>query len=76
MDTGLNAVKTGSNKVVHRAGEFLGNKIADAIAKSNNYKVAKADKNPRNVEKINVSPEKRDQILKKNFEKYYKNGTL
>ena len=76
MDTGLNAVKTGSNKVVHRAGEFLGNKIADAIAKSNNYKVAKTDKNPRNVEKINVSPEKRDQILKKNFEKYYKNGTL
>ena len=32
MDTGLNV----SKNEVHKAGEFLGNKIADAIAKSNN----------------------------------------
>ena len=46
MATGLNAVKTTSKKVVHKAGEFLGNKTADAVAKSN--------KNPINVEEITI----------------------
>ena len=31
MDKGLNA----SKKVVHKAGEFIGNKIADTVTKSN-----------------------------------------
>ena len=52
-------------KVVHRAHEFLGNKIADAVTKSNDDKIAKPDKNPRNVEEIIIPLEKRDEILKK-----------
>ena len=36
MDTGLDSLKTASKKVVHKASEFLGNKIADAVTKSNN----------------------------------------
>ena len=35
MDTGLDAVKTASEKVVHIAVEFIGNKIVDAVTKSN-----------------------------------------
>ena len=34
MDTGLDPLKTAPKKVVHKAGEFLGNKIADALTKS------------------------------------------
>ena len=37
MDTGIDAMKTASKKVVHKAawatGEFIGNKIADTVAK-------------------------------------------
>ena len=61
MDTGLNV----SKKVVHKAGEFLGNKIADAVTKSNNNKIVKPNKNPRNVQEIMISPDKRDEILNK-----------
>ena len=35
LDTGLDAVKTASKKVVHKAGEVLGNKIADAVTMIN-----------------------------------------
>ena len=35
MDTVLDAVKTASKKLVHKAGEFIGNKAADAITVSN-----------------------------------------
>ena len=42
LDTGINA----SRKVIHEAakktGDFLGNKIADAVAKSYNDKIKKA----------------------------------
>ena len=37
MDKGLNA----SKKVVHKAGEFIGNKIADAVTKSNDDNIEK-----------------------------------
>ena len=50
MDTGLDAVKTVSKKVVHKAGEFSGNKIADALTKLNHNKVVKPEYNPRNIE--------------------------
>ena len=30
-----------SKKVVHKTGKFIGNKIADAITKKNNDKIAK-----------------------------------
>ena len=60
-DTGLNI----SKKVVHKAGEFLGNKIADAVTKSNNNEIARPNKNPRNVQEIMISLDKRDEILNK-----------
>ena len=57
MDKGLDA----SKKVVHKASQYLGNKIADAITKSNNDNIEKHDP----VEEIFISPEKRDKILNK-----------
>ena len=33
LHTGLDALETASKKVVHKTGEFLGNKIADAVIK-------------------------------------------
>ena len=50
-ETGLDALKTASKKVVHEAvkatGEFIGNKIAD--------KIVKPDENLINVEEIRQS---------------------
>ena len=65
MDRGLQSLKTASKKVVHKAGEFLGNKIADAIPKSNNDKIVKPDENPRHVDEIIIPLEKKDEILNK-----------
>ena len=39
LDTGLDAVKTATKKVVHKPGEFIGHKIADAVAKLYNIKM-------------------------------------
>ena len=71
MDTGLDASKTASKKVVHKAaeatGEFIENKIADALSKLNNDKIVKekpvVDENSRNFEEITIPPEKREEIL-------------
>ena len=56
LDTGLNSLKTASRKVVHKAteatGEFIGNKTADNIVKTNPV----IDDNSRNVEKITIPP--------------------
>ena len=52
LDTGLGAVKTASKKVVHKAGETLGNKTTDPVTQLKNDEVVKADENPRNVEVI------------------------
>ena len=41
MDTGLDLLKTIPKKVVHKTDEFSGNKMADAVAKSNNKKIVK-----------------------------------
>ena len=70
MDTGLDALKTASKKLVHKpaeaTGEILGNKIADAVAKLNDKKILKTkhvtDENPRNVEEIIILSEKREEI--------------
>ena len=35
MDTGLNCLKSASKKVVHKAGEFIPNEIAEAVTKPN-----------------------------------------
>ena len=61
LDTGLDAVKTASKKVVHEAGEFIGNKITDVVTKSNNDKSVKQEP----VEEIIIPLEKRDEILNK-----------
>ena len=56
MDKGLDAQKTASKKAVHKTGEFVRNKIVDAVAKLKDNKVVKPkhaiDQNPRNVEEI------------------------
>ena len=75
MDTRINV----SKKVVHKASEFTGNKIADAVAKSKDNKIVKPkhiiDENTIKVEGIIILPEKREEILNQ-LRKYYKNGTL
>ena len=59
MNTGLNSLKTASKKVVHKAGGFLENKTADAVAKSNYDKIVEQEP----VEEIIIPLEKRDEIL-------------
>ena len=56
LDTGIDTVKAASKKVVHKAGEFIGNKIADTVTKSSNDKVVKQEP----IEEIIIPPEKRD----------------
>ena len=65
LDTGLDSLKTASKNLVHKAGEFIGNKIANAVTKSNYDKIVKPDKNLRNVEEIIIPLEKRDEMLNK-----------
>ena len=59
--------KSASKKVVHKTGEFLGNKIVDPAAKSKGDKIVKPkhviNENPRNVEEIIILEEKREEIL-------------
>ena len=57
MDKGLDA----SKKVVHKAGEYLGNKIEDAVTNSNKNNIEKQEP----VEEVIIPPEKREIILKK-----------
>ena len=45
LDTGLDALKIASKKVVHKAGGFLGNKSADPDPKSNDNKIVKVRNN-------------------------------
>ena len=59
LGTELDYLKTASKKVVHKTGEFLGKKIADAVTKSSNNKIVKQEP----VEEIIIPPEKRDEIL-------------
>ena len=47
--------------VVHKAGDFLGNKIEYTETKSNDDKIVKQEP----VEKIIISPEKKEEILSK-----------
>ena len=69
MDTGRDALKSASKKVVRKVaeatGKFIGNKIADAVAKSKDDKIIKQkpviDENSRNVEEIIIPPEKREK---------------
>ena len=57
LDTGQDAFK----KAIHKAGESMGNKIADAVTKSNDDKIVKQEP----VEEIIIPPEKSDEIMNK-----------
>ena len=61
LDTGTNSSKTTSKKVVHKAGGFLGNKIADKVTKSSDGKIEKKEPVPE----IIVPPEKGEEMLNK-----------
>ena len=61
LDRGLDSLKTASKKVVHKTGEFLGNKIADVMTKSNDDKIAKQEP----AEEIIILPKVRDEMLSK-----------
>ena len=63
LDKGQDA----SKKVVHKAGEFIGNKIADAVTKSNDNNIEKQ----KPLEEIIIPPEKREEILNKLGTLYY-----
>ena len=43
LDTGLDSSKTASRKVVHKAGEFIWNKTADAVTASHDDKIVKQE---------------------------------
>ena len=57
----IDSLKTASKKVVHKAGEFIRNEIADAVTKSNDDKIVKQEP----AEEIIIRPEERDEILNK-----------
>ena len=80
LNTGLDALKTASKKVVHETaattGEFIANKIADTVAKLNDNKIVKTDENSRNVEEIIILPEKREEMLNKLRQVLYKWNTI
>ena len=56
---GVVAVKIAFKNIVPKSGEFIGNKIIDAVTKSSNDKTVKQEP----VAKIIMPPEKRDEIL-------------
>ena len=61
LNTGLDSLKTAFRKEVHKAGEFIGNKIADTATKSNDDETVKQEP----VEEIVIPTEKIDKILNK-----------
>ena len=61
MDTGIDAVKIASKKVVLKASGFLGNKVADPVTTSSDNKIKKQEP----VEEIIIPLEKREEISNK-----------
>ena len=57
LDRGIDSLKTTSIYVIQKAGEFLENKIVEAVTNSYNNKIVKP------VEEIIILPEKREDIL-------------
>ena len=55
METVLHAVKSASEKVISKASEFIGDKVTDAIPKSNDVNIEKQEP----VEEITIPPEKK-----------------
>ena len=65
LATWLDAVKTASKKVVHKASEYLGSKITDARTKLNNNKIMKPDENLTKTWKNNYSIGKKRWNIKR-----------
>ena len=65
MHTELNLLKTASKKAAHKASDVLVNKTTHVLTKSNDDIILKPGENPRNVEEIIITPEKRDEIINK-----------
>ena len=65
MDTRVDSLKVASRKVVYEEREFLRNKTAVAVTKSNDDTFVKPDENSRSVEEIINTLEKRDDMLNK-----------
>ena len=67
LNTGVDAIKTASKKVVHKTDQFLGNEIVDSAAKPSDERIVRLkhiiDQNSRNVEEIIILQEKREEIL-------------
>ena len=61
LDTGLDFLKTASKKVVHKTGEFLENKIFDAVTNSYDDKTVKT----KPVEEVIILPEKKKRNIKR-----------
>ena len=61
MDTGLDAIKNASKKLAQKAGEFLGNKVANAVTNSNDDNIEKEEP----FEEIIIPTEITDEILNK-----------
>ena len=57
LDKGLDT----SKKVVNKAGQFIGNTIADAVTKSNDDNIEKQEP----FEELIIPPDKRQKILNK-----------
>ena len=64
-ETGLDASKTASKKVVHKTAEatseLIENNIAERIVKPKHV----LDENLRKIKEVDISPEKRQEILNK-----------
>ena len=65
LHTELDALKTATEQVVHKTGEFLENKIAHAVTKSRDDKIVKPGENLRNVEEM-IIPQKNEMRCLKN----------
>ena len=63
--TGLDPAKTASKTVVHKTAEAAGELIGDKFAKEMVNPKPPIDENSRNVEEMNIPPEKRQEILNK-----------
>ena len=61
LDTWIDSLKTASKIIVHKTSEYLGNKIADTVAKSYDEKIVKPDENSRDVEETVIPPKQENK---------------
>ena len=69
MNTRLDVLKTASKERVHKAGEFLENKIIEAVTKSNNNKIEEIINQTEKTEEI-LNELRQELFIKWNTIKY------